>query len=302
MKKVYVTGSAGLVGSRFVELSDKDFEIIAPEINEVDITNRASLKSFLDNNQPDVIVNFAAYTDVTEAEKQKGDKDGSCWKVNVVGVENFVSLIDLQKTHFIQISTDMVFSGDEKDPGPYDENHALETDSSKLTWYGYTKSLGEKLVSQKLGDKATILRIIYPVRAKLESKLDYIRKPLSLYDRGKLYPLFNNQQISISFIDEVCKALKIIINNKIYGIYHASSKDTTTPYKLINYVIEKVRGVKNVVKPIKVDEFLKETRSPKVRYPKFGGLRVENSERTLGIKYSTWWEIVDKLISQGLGK
>lgn len=301
MKKVYVTGSAGLVGSRFVELAGNDFKILSPEIAEVDITNKSSLRSFLDNNQPDVVVNFAAFTDVTEAEKQKGDKNGSCWKVNIVGVENFVSLIDPAKTHFIQISTDMVFSEDEKDPGPYDENHPIEEDPSRMTWYGFTKKEAEKLVKKYLGEGFTVLRINYPVRARFDKKLDFIRKPLSLFDQGKLYPLFSDQQLSISFIDEVSQALKIIINNKICGIYHVSSKDTTTPFELTNYVIEKVRGVKNAVKSIKVDEFLKETKSPKVRYPKFGGLKVEKSEAELGVKYSTWKEIVEKLISQDLG-
>lgn len=67
MIKVYVTGSAGLVGSRFVELYKSKYELITPEIDEIDITKAKEVKEFLLKTKPDVIVNFAAYTDVSKA-------------------------------------------------------------------------------------------------------------------------------------------------------------------------------------------------------------------------------------------
>ncbi|MFA5770893.1 MAG: sugar nucleotide-binding protein, partial [Patescibacteria group bacterium] len=149
----------------------------------------------------------------------------------------------------------------------------------------------------KFKDKATILRLIYPVRAKYEAKLDYLRKPLSLFDEGKLYPMFNDQQVSISFIDEISLALQKIIDGQHYGTFHASCPDITTPYDLISYFIEKIRGIKNAVKSSSLDEFLKTADNP-VRYPKYGGLKVEQTEKTLGIKYSTWREIVDQIAQQ----
>jgi len=48
-----------------------------------------------------------------------------------------------------------------------------------------------------------------------------------------------------------------------------------------------------------MDDFLKKVDNP-VRYPKFGGLKVIESEKKLGIRYSTWKQIVDKLVLQGI--
>ncbi len=296
MKKVFVTGASGLVGSRFIELYSDKYEFITPEFPQFDLTNKESVSLAVENANPDVVVNFAAFTNVSEAENQKGDENSPCYKINVEGVKNLLEALP-SKTHFIQISTDNVFSGSETDKGPYPEGHAVESDKNKLTWYGYTKSFGEKEVIKKFGKDATILRLIYPSRAKYDLKSDYLRKPLSLFDEGKLYQMFDDQQISISFVDSIAEALDKIIEGKKIGIFHASSEDVGTPFEIISYLIEKARGVKDAVKPSSLSEFIKTVDNP-VRYPKFGGLKVEKTEKELGIKYGTWKQIVDRFVNQ----
>jgi len=299
MKKILVTGASGLVGSRFIELFKGRYDFITPEYPQFDLTNKESVVSALKNSDPDVVVNFAAYTNVSEAENQKGDKNGSCWKINVGGSKNLAELCKRYNSHLVHISTDYVFSGTAEDPGPYEENHLPQKDPNKLTWYGFTKAEAEREVSKISGNDFTIVRLIYPVRAKFEGKLDYIRKPLSLFDEGKLYPMFTDQQVSITYIDEACQVISKIIEGSVYGVFHASTPDTTTPYELISYVIEKARGVRDAVKKSSIDEFLKTVASP-VRYPKYGGLEVGETEKRLEIKFSTWRQMVDKLIDEGL--
>ena len=298
---ILVTGSEGLVGSRFIEISESRTDFHAPTQIEMDITKPSEIRAILASYNFRTIVHFAAFTDVNEAEKQRGDKNGDCWTINFIGTKNLVDAVKTSKNsiHFIQISTDMVFSGSASDRGPYPENHPAEKNLAKLTWYGFTKAEAERLVTNNLGDKMTILRLIYPVRAHYEAKLDFIRKYISLYDEGKPPPLFDDQKISITFIDEACKVLDKIISSKFYGVYHAGSLDLTTPYELMAYVLGKVRGGKNV-QSIHLDDFLRKTKGQNFRYPKFGGLTVENSQKKLGMKFTTWREIADNLISQGL--
>jgi dTDP-4-dehydrorhamnose reductase len=300
-EKILVTGASGLVGSRFIELYSSEYEFITPEYPSFDLTDPNNVGETIDKFQPEAIVNFAAYTNVTEAENQRDDKNGDSWKVNVEGTKNLAAVINPDKVHFIQISTDYVFSGLGAVHGPYPENMVPETDSSKLSWYGFTKAEGERAVKEKLGEKQTILRLIYPVRAKFDLKLDYLRKPLSLFDQGKLYPLFNDQQVTIAFIDEIALALDRIIKGKIYGTFHVSTPDTSSPYELVNYLIEKTRGVKNAAQATSFDTFLKESGSSPVRYVKYGGLQVKETEKKLGIKFRPWRKLVDTLVEQGIG-
>lgn len=299
MKEIYVTGSDGLVGSRFVELSSNKFNLLTPEIDELNILDKEALDSFFAKEKPDFVVNFAAHTNLNKAEDQRGDKNASCWQINVEGTKNITEMCRKHGVFLVHISTDNVFSGSKDDQGPYSEGHKIETDSSKLTWYGFTKAEAEREVLKALGNQACILRLIYPTRAKYEKKLDYLRKPLDLFDQGKLYPMFTDQQISVTFIDEVCLAIEKIIEGKKTGPFHASSRNITTPHEIISYLIEKARGEKNTVIKLSLESFLKTVDNP-VRYPKYGGLKVEKTEKALGIKYSTWQEIVDQLVEQGL--
>lgn len=301
---ILVTGSEGLVGSRFIEISEHKNYLHPPKEVELDITDQAEIKALISSYNFSAVVHFAAFTNVDEAEKQRGDKESDCWLVNVEGTKNLVEAILPLKTkiHFVFISTDMVFPGTREDPGPYLENHPLDHDPSQLTWYGYTKAQAEKVVKETLGEQATILRLIYPVRASFEGKLDFLRKPLKLFDEGKLYEVFSDQQISVTFIDEACKALDKILSANHRGVFHASSRDTTTPFEIISYCLEKARGVKDAVKPITLEEFLRKTNIPNYRYPKYGGLSTAITEHKLGITFSSWREIVDKLVIQGLGQ
>lgn len=298
MKKILITGASGLVGSRFVELYSDKYSLSTPEYPDFDLTDAHKVKTEISNTSPDMVINFAAFTDVAAGETQRGDENSPCWKINVDGTKNLVDALKGSSSHLVQISTDMVFPGSEEFRGPYKESDKFSAEPDKLTWYGYTKAKGEEEVLANIKN-STILRLIYPVRAKFDLKSDYLRKPLSLYDQGKLYPMFSDQQVSISFIDEIAQALDKIIENNISGIFHASSSNVTTPYDLVSYLLEKARDVKGVVKKSSIDEFLKTVDNP-VRYPKYGGLVCRETSEKLGIKFSSTSEIVDKLVQQGI--
>lgn len=300
MTEVLVTGGTGLVASRFLELSKSKFELSSPHYPDFDLTKIESIEKVIDEFKPEVIVNFAAYTNVSEGENQRGDEKGVCWRVNVGGVGNLLRAIKDRNIRLIQISTDMVFSGSEEDKGPYDEEHDREKDPDKLTWYGFTKGQGERLVEEVLQEKATIVRIIYPVRAKFSGKLDYLRGPLAKFDGGELKAMFSDQQICITFIDELALVLEKIVNENMYGIFHLASEDTITPYDLISYLLEKSRGIENVIHKSSLGELIKNGTIKRYRYPMFGGLKVTKTEEALGLKFRTTREIVDELVRQGI--
>lgn len=294
MKKVLLIGSTGLVGSRVKELLKNKYQLITPEEQESNLLNKDSLGSFFNQHKPEAIINFAAYTNVNQAENQTGDKTALCWQVNVEGVNNILKTIN-KNTQFIHISTDMVFSGGQEDPGPYKESHFLPSSPGKLTWYGWTKNRAEKLVKDS---GYTIVRIIYPVRSKFE-RPDYLRFPLRKYREDSLYPIFSDQQVSITFIDELAKALKEIIDQKHQGIFHVSSSNVATPIEIISYLFKRLNLDTKKIKSSSIVEYLSSQKNL-YRYLAKGGLSVQSTEKKLGLKFSTHQEIIDTLIEQGL--
>lgn len=290
--EVLVTGASGLVGSRFTELS-RNYHFSTPDLPDFDITDPKNVKKVIDEANPEWIVNFAAFTDVNAAEAQTGDENGLAWKVNVEGAKNLVNAFPSQ--NIIQISTDMVFQGSEQNPGPYAESDKTPDTSNGLTWYGWTKNRAEKVI---LNHGGTILRIIYPVRSHFDQKLDYIRTALKKFANGTMYPLFNDQQICIAFIDEVAETLQKIIDTDSKGIFHCST-DTTTPFELISFTIDQLGGDAKTVKSASIKDFLA-TQANKSRYPIYGGLKTVITEKKLDLHFSTWQTVVEKLIGQGL--
>jgi dTDP-4-dehydrorhamnose reductase len=281
---ILVTGSSGLVGSRFVELFPSPEQLLIPDEKKLDITNPQSLDSYFSEYIPDIILHFAGFTDVSAAENQRNDRSANCWKINVEGTRNLVNLA--RNAFFIYISTDFVFSGLPRDRGPYTETHSPEKSPDNVSWYGFTKAETERLISPA----GAIVRISNPVRASFQPKQDFLRKSLALYDTQQLYPLFNDQWLTVTYVDELCVALQKIIKNHLPGIFHISSNDAQTPFDIVSRYLKITRNVENVVQPSSVLSL----NNPR-RYPQFGGLSTKQTQKKLNMKFSSINKILKSL-------
>jgi dTDP-4-dehydrorhamnose reductase len=280
MKKVLVIGGSGMVASRFIDLVKNEFDITSAD----------------ENNNFDVVVNFAAFTNVDGAEAQKGDENGLVWKLNVEGPGSLAEICTEKNIFLVHISTDFVFQGNTANPGPYPEDVHLPENSDGIGWYGWTKNRAEKIMMESKCKNA-IVRYGYPFRAaSFDIKKDWARNLLSLYNEHKLYPLFTDQIQSIILIDDLTQPLCKIINGEIEGIFHIASKDTTTPYEVGCYLLEKYSGKPVEIKKGLMTEFLSAPgRTPR---PRLGGLKVEKTEKLLGMKFRTWREMIDEFVIQ----
>lgn len=231
MIKILFTGQSGLVGSRVFELLKDKYELSALSLEEkkdfisVDLLDSENTKNIVAGLDFDYIFHFAAYTSVDEAEAQKGDKNGPCYKLNVDATSNLVDLAKAKKAKFVYISTDFVFEGTN---GPYSEDSPTGSQEN-LTWYGWTKKLGEEAVLGS-GTESLIVRISYPFRAEFE-KSDFARDMISRIQSKSLYPLFNDQFITPTFIDNLSDFLDRGVKDNLSGIFHVASSDVVTPYQ-----------------------------------------------------------------------
>lgn len=291
---IAVIGAGSMVGSRFCELTKGEFSLIEADIsgqNPVDITSRDSVEDFFHRNEFGSVILFSAYTDVEGAEAQRGDNNGICWKINVIGVKNIVLACKKFNRKLIFISTDFVFDGKN---GPYDEDKPIGKNLKDISWYGITKIEGEKYIQKNLKD-AIILRIAYPFRGRFEKKDDVLKRILKLAFENKLYPMFADQKITPTFIDDLPHAFKEIIKKEGSGIFHVTSPKITTQYELAKKLLS-IFGLKNAkVEKGSLVDFLKSgNRTPR---PINGGLK--NSKITnLGFTPTAWDEGIKKVYEQ----
>ena len=284
-ESIYVTGSKGLVGSGFIELLSDKYSLITPEIDELDITDEQALEKYFRDINLGVIVNFAALTDVDGAEKEKDDKNGSFWQVNVVGAANLAGLAKKKGAQMIQISTDFVFPGCQKFPGPYSEDVPPPDKQEGIGWYGWTKRMAEKEVRKVI--LPAIVRISFPFGDRTSPK-DYLNKIKSGVEKG--YPMFSDQEVTPTFMPDLFMALEKIFKKRMIGVFHVATSPVTTPYEIGRLLVDKLR-LKVEVKSGSITDFLKKPGiAPR---PIKGGLNCEETQRKLGIKFLFWQEGLD---------
>lgn len=251
MKKVLIFGGNGLVGSRFINLQKNNFEIKSPAAEKVNILDIEALKKTVEEFNPDSIINFAAYTNVEEAENQTGDQSGICYQVNVLGAKNVSEVSKDFDKHIIHISTEYVFDG-EKAVFPYTE----EDNPNPINWYGKTKYLGEKAVLEN-GGKAVVVRISMPYSPFYEAKLDVARFFLEQLKMGNQVKAIEDQQITPTLVDDISAALAVLIESETAGLYHVSARDTVTPLELAKTIAEVFNLNYSLIGSISLDEYNK---------------------------------------------
>lgn len=249
--KIIGTGLTGLVGSRLTELNP-DIEFVNVSIESgVNILDQIALeKVFSDNPDADLVLHLAAFTDTNAAWDQKGDQSGLCYQLNVVGTHNIVNLCQKYGKYLIHISTDYVFDGQKL--GPYTEDDA----TSAIEWYGETKALAEKVVTDS-GINAAIVRLAFPYRAKFDTKIDIIRKIKAKIENGDTLNLFDDQITTPTFIDDIANGLKTLFEKKPTGIYHLVGSSSQSPYVMAKTIAEVFSLDSSKIVATKLSDYLK---------------------------------------------
>lgn len=296
---VITTGLSGLVGSRIANLLSQEFSFVDLSLDTgADITNLDRLKKIFEKHkQINSVIHLAAFTDVDAAWEQQGDKDDSCYQVNVVGTRNIAQLCAESGKFLIHFSTDFVFDGKNPPEGGYAENDS----PSPIEWYGQTKFLAEKEV-QKSDVNYCLLRIAFPFKAKPEAsslepivKLDLLRKIIEGLKNDSLPPLFSDQTITPTFIDDIAQVVKICLKRKFKGIYHCAGSSFLSPYQMACQIAASFGFNKEKIKKIKLSEFLKNSVRPRQQYLPLSNQKLQ---KEIGIQMKTFPQALEAIKKQ----
>ena len=304
--RILVIGSSSLVGSHFVEYFSGKYEISAigrknifeskdllVSFHNADLKNRIALQNAIESSDAEFVINYAARTDVDQCEKERGNTEGEVYLVNTECLHWITEVCRKTNKMLFQISTDFVFDGTQ---GPYTEDAIAGPIGKPTSWYGFTKHLAEKGIIQSLSHYC-IARISYPYRAKYDLKLDFARSVLELYGKGRLYPLFTDQIISPTLIDDVSAGIDFLIRENLGGIYHIASRDTTSPFDFASKLISVFLSTEDAARLERGSILKLEERSGRAPRPVKGGLLVDKITN-LGFTPKTVSEGVQELYSQ----
>ncbi|MFZ5376081.1 MAG: SDR family oxidoreductase [Patescibacteria group bacterium] len=248
-----VTGTNGLVGSRFITDFADRYDVLSLDRNNpiqpVDITDSEVVEAVLRDSKAEFLVHFAAFTDVNAAWRQQGDKNGLAYQVNVAGTNNLVSACEKFGKRLIHVSTAYVFDGNSIDQyRETDTPHAIE-------WYGQTKLWAEEII-QSSTIPWTIFRIDQPFASQPHQKLDIAHRLASGLQNNTLYPQFTNHYFGPTIIEDFAKTIDWAIRTSATGLYHASSGERWSDFQFAQ-AIKDQHLLSGEVKPGNLDEYLK---------------------------------------------
>lgn len=283
-----VTGLNGLVGSRlrldFAERYEFDNLDLAHPNKPTDITDEGQVLRALSASAATSVVHFAAYTDVTGAWQQSGDKDSLCYRVNVLGTENLVKACAATGKHLVHISTAYVFDGAKE--GLYDENDQPKP----IEWYGQTKALAEEVVMNSEIDW-TILRIDQPFRADEFPKVDTLHRIITGLRAGTLHPQFNDHYFGPTYINDFVKVIDLVLRKKLTGLYHASSGEKWSDFEFAKAVAE-ILNIEAEVKAGSLTKYLETSQRP---YQRNTALSIDKLRAELDFELKTVREAIGEV-------
>jgi dTDP-4-dehydrorhamnose reductase len=283
-------GASGFIGSFIAKkISDKNFILQAPDKNEFNILNLNSFQKYLRSNKVDCIINASGYADVFLAEKERNNKKGLVYQLNSFAPENLAKMANQLGIYLIHISTDAVFSDAESHHGPYSEKQIPSKPLSHLSWYAYTKLMGEELVI-KYSPTAAIVRISYPFGYPHHAK-DYLDKTIQNIKTEK--GLFDDFYFTPTYLSDLVPVLEKLCLFRKKGVYHVATHPLVTPFQIGQYLNKKLSLVKTV-KSTPIREFLNLPGQPKRNI--YGGLDTKLTQKTLAVTFHDWKTATDEFL------
>ncbi|MDP2973114.1 MAG: dTDP-4-dehydrorhamnose reductase, partial [Deltaproteobacteria bacterium] len=145
MSRILVIGAKGMLGRDLVhelQSSFPDDEVLAWDIDEIDIRKEQETIAKIEGVRPAIVINLAGYTDVDGCESNEHE----AFVVNADGMRHVALGVRRCGARGVYLSTDYVFDGEKG--APY-----LEDDPpNPLNIYGRSKWKGEQSVLKLAGD------------------------------------------------------------------------------------------------------------------------------------------------------
>ncbi len=212
--KVLVTGVKGQLGYDVVnELEKQNIEAVGVDIEEMDITDSASVNKVIKEVNPDAVIHCAAWTAVDAAEDE--DKKEKVKLVNVDGTQNIANVCKELDIKMMYISTDYVFNGEGTEPWQPDCK-----DYAPQNVYGQTKLDGELAVANTL-NKYFIIRIAWVFG---KNGNNFIKTMLKVGKNHDQLKVVSDQIGTPTYTFDLAKLLVSMIVTDKYGYYHATNE------------------------------------------------------------------------------
>lgn len=272
---ILVTGANGQLGNCLRKASAVSADnYIFTDVAELDITDAAAVNRMVTDNNVNVIVNCAAYTNVDKAE----DDADFAELLNATAVRNLADAIKANDGTLIHISTDYVFGKE-----PYNVPCREDQKGTPTGVYGLTKLHGEQAIADS-GCKALIFRTAWLYS---EYGKNFVKTMLNLTSTKPELKVVFDQVGTPTYAQDLADAIHTIVESRSFdgneGIYHYSNEGVCSWFDFTKAIAEMAGNTGCDIQPCHSDEF-----PSKVVRPSYSVLDKTKFKATFGIKVPYW--------------
>ena len=281
-KKFLITGVKGQLGYDLVrELHARgETNILAIDVDDMDITNRERVFELVRAYKPDVIFHCAAWTAVDKAEEMENQK--KVMDINVNGTKNLVDAANEVDAKIVYMSTDYVFDGTKE--GLYTEKDKVNPRSI----YGLTKYLGEEEVRRNPKHFITRISWVFGINGN-----NFINTMLKLSNTKKELTVVDDQVGSPTYTVDLAKLLVEMAFTDKYGTYNVNNEGYCSWADFAKYIMESNQRDTKII-PVSTEEYLKITSAKQAYRPRNSKLDKTKLEESGFVRLPSWQDATDR--------
>jgi dTDP-4-dehydrorhamnose reductase len=251
LKKILITGAGGLVGKASIEhcLANGD-EVVAYDHQSLDIGDAEKVEAVVGSEQPDALINCAAWTDVDGCESDPAKAE----RANALGPENLARACRQANAVLLTISTDYVFDGAK-------EGFYTQRDQPRpLSVYGRFKLEGERR-SQAEHARTIVVRSGYIFGP---GGRNFLSTVVDRAKRGEKMKAITDCWGTPTYARDLAIRLRELVELDLPGVFHVvSAGDGATFETFTREALRMARCEPGLVEPVSMDSLTRPAPRPR---------------------------------------
>jgi len=282
--RILLTGTAGQVGGALLPLLRDQHAVLAPPLEEFDLSKPDTLASKLDAFKPDLIINPAAYTAVDKAE----DEAALAFVINGDAPAALARWAAAHGVPMVHFSTDYVFDGsdgrlwrEDDPPGP-------------LSVYGRSKLAGESAV-RNAGGAHLVVRTAWVYAAQ---GANFMRTMIRLAKERESLRVVADQFGTPTTAHTIASTLVQILRKgeadlgavfaQAKGLIHLTNSGSTSWHGFASAIVEGLRSRSVPLKAAEVAPIATEDYPTKATRPTNSRLDLSRLKEAYGLEPPAW--------------
>lgn len=281
--KVLITGAEGQLGRALALSAPSNWTIAGLSRKQLDITDANAVSIVINNLQPELIINAAAYTAVDRAEQEPD----LAQRINADAVAYLATAVQGTGGRLVHISTDFVFDGMGSRPYRPDDEPA------PLSAYGRSKLEGERIALRYPGNLIIRTAWVYGVLG-----VNFVKTMLRLMREEDQLRVVADQIGTPTYVNALARTTWDLARADAEGIFHVTDAGVASWYDFAVAIQAEALHAGLLERAIPITPIASSDYPTPARRPFYGVLDKTKTWRLLGRPARHWRDELSLMITE----